>query len=164
MLSPHPWRLLRSVLVFGLAALALPGFSLVPQAAVQAGLSEPGFWQDDYPPPVETVLPFGGYPAAEETGQSGGSLLPPDGGYPEPGETQPLVESNPTPAATQTPAAMPTATQSTAAAGTGADRSGFQIDWSFFWIGFAIPLLAGSGVVLYFLDHRPDLFRPRSKP
>jgi hypothetical protein len=35
---------------------------------------------------------------------------------------------------------------------------GFQIDWGMFWIGFSVPVLFASGVVLYFIDRRPDLF------
>lgn len=53
---------------------------------------------------------------------------------------------------TQLPARTP------AAAG---EKDGFTLDWGMFWIGFAIPVLAACGIVLYLLDRRPDLFRHR---
>lgn len=38
-----------------------------------------------------------------------------------------------------------------------------KVNWGLFWIGFSIPVLSACGVVLYLLDQRPDLFRPRKK-
>jgi hypothetical protein len=66
-----------------------------------------------------------------------------------------------TPANTQTIQVTITATSSTAAEEDGPPP--FQIDWGFFWAGFAVPVLGACGVVLYLLDRRPDLFRPRPK-
>ncbi len=40
---------------------------------------------------------------------------------------------------------------------------GFEMNWGLFWIGFSIPLVGASGVVLYLLDRRPELFRPKRK-
>lgn len=67
-----------------------------------------------------------------------------------------------TPVNTQT--APVNSTAQDAGAGTAKEKTGLQIDWGFFWIGFAVPLLAACGAVLYLLDRRPDLFTPRRKP
>jgi hypothetical protein len=77
----------------------------------------------------------------------------------------PQATSTPTGTITVTPSVTPTpALQSTLEARQAGDGGSFQVDWGYFWIGFAIPVLAGCGVVLYLLDRRPDLFRPRSRP
>lgn len=69
-----------------------------------------------------------------------------------------------TPAPSLTPYLSPTATQAVTASAMPAEKpggGGFQMNWGMFWIGFSVPILAGCGLVLYLLDHRPDLFRPR---
>jgi hypothetical protein len=68
-----------------------------------------------------------------------------------------------TPANTQTAQSTVTTAAARADANSG-DDNGLKIDWGFFWAGFAVPFLAACGVVLYLLDRRPDLFRPRQKP
>jgi hypothetical protein len=63
-----------------------------------------------------------------------------------------------------TPANTPTAvTASTlpAPVSAGNENNGFKIDWGFFWVGFAVPILVGCGAVLYLLDRYPDLFTRR---
>ena len=174
--------MIRAGLAFGLIGLVLLGFYLAPQPGVQAGLVDPPLWQDDdYPPPQDTFIPTdAGYPPPEET------TVPPDGEYPPP-EGEATQEPTLTPSlpptqapadetpifelgtATPSPTVSPTATstvvpQVSPEAAQEDEPERFQVDWGFFWIGFAIPILAGSGVVLYLLDRRPDLFRPRSKP
>lgn len=37
---------------------------------------------------------------------------------------------------------------------------GSRVDWGYFSLGFAVPVLIACGVILYLLDRRPDLFRP----
>ena len=69
-----------------------------------------------------------------------------------------------TPAPSLTPYLSPTATQAITASANPAGNAGgggFQMNWGLFWIGFSAPVLAGCGLVLYLLDHRPDLFRSR---
>jgi len=39
------------------------------------------------------------------------------------------------------------------------DTGSFKLDWGSFVVGFAVPVLAGCGVVLYLLDRRPELFK-----
>lgn len=73
---------------------------------------------------------------------------------------------SPTPGETITPAYTPTIsatfTDTALAAGEkSAKKQGFQLDWSFFVIGFIIPVLAGCGYVLYLLDRQPGLFSSR---
>lgn len=67
-----------------------------------------------------------------------------------------------TPVNTATPALTATATAA-AAAPVGAEQNRFAIDWSYFWIGFAAPLLVCCAVVLYLLDRYPNFFTPRAK-
>ncbi len=169
--------MIRAGLAFGLIGLVLLGLFLAPKTGVQAGLVEPPLWQDDYPPPQDTYIPPDlNYPPPEET------TTPPVGDYPPP-EGEPTLTPSLSPtqapagetltpepgAASPSPAASLTATSTlTPQVSPEADQEDepekFQVDWGFFWIGFAIPILAGSGVVLYLLDRRPDLFRLRSKP
>jgi hypothetical protein len=73
-----------------------------------------------------------------------------------------------TPAPSLTPAntatALLTATPTgIAATASNAQKNRFRIDWSYFWIGFAVPLLVCCGVILYLLDRHPDFFTPRPK-
>lgn len=174
--------MIRAGLALGLIGLVLFVFYLSPQPGVQAGLVDPPLWQDDdYPPPEDPFIPTdSSYPPPEET------TVPPDEAYPPPeGEATQEQTSTPLPPPTQAPAdetpvpepgtafpsptASPTASSTmitpvTPEAGQEDEPERFQVDWGLFWIGFAVPILAGSGVVLYLLDRRPDLFRPRSKP
>lgn len=66
-----------------------------------------------------------------------------------------------TPANTATAVLTPTLTV-VVEASTGQNR--FKIEWSYFWVGFAIPLLICCGVVLYLLDRYPNIFTPHPKP
>lgn len=69
-----------------------------------------------------------------------------------------------TPAPTMTAYRSPTPTQGTASpvSDSGAGQKP-GLNWPLFWLGFSFPVLAGCGYVLYLLDHRPELFRPRPK-
>jgi hypothetical protein len=58
----------------------------------------------------------------------------------------------------------PVASMNHSARGVSAEKqNGFRVNWGMFWMGFALPVIAACGVVLYFLDRRPDLFRPKQK-
>lgn len=81
----------------------------------------------------------------EDSEMNGGLVTPP--ASETPGPTRTAVPS-------QTMAATPTPRVSAAKAG-----QGFAVDWGLFWFGFSLPVLAGCGVVLYLLDHKPGLFR-----
>lgn len=175
-------------LAFGLASLALFSFMLFAQPGIREIHAEALLWQDDgYPPPEDTSLPPPDeeYPPPEETTEPpGGEYPPPEGeATQEPSLTPALSptsalidQTQPPGAETITPSPMATGQTTAAVTATPAasaqvsaeaepvnEPKGFQVDWGFFWIGFAVPILAGSGVVLYLLDRRPDLFRPRSK-
>jgi hypothetical protein len=182
MLSIKLWHVFWAGLAAGLVSLALIGISLVPQTSVQAGLEQPAAWQDGYPPPGETQspgetqLPDSGYPppgvgtiqapspTANLTSIATSILTE----TPVPGlasitpsvVTTDRATASPTPTLNTTPTIVP---QLSPEAGMDGDQRGFKVNWGFFWVGFAIPFLAGSGIVLYLLDRRPDLFRPRSK-
>lgn len=70
-----------------------------------------------------------------------------------------------TPGPTITAYASPTPTLETPLpVAAAAPKSGSRLNWGLFWLGFSLPVLAACGWVLYLLDRRPDLFRPRSKP
>ncbi len=71
-----------------------------------------------------------------------------------------------TPGPTLTPYETPTVTKAAslgAATSSNKKSGGPQVDWGLFWIGFSLPVLVGCGFVLYLLDRRPNLFKPRSK-
>jgi hypothetical protein len=171
-----------------LFTLALILFFFSAALAAQAGTpARPGIalFQDDYPYPEETF--FFDYPYPEETG---GAVEPTDGVFlptltftPEVTLTPELnlfatedaqmgdTISSPAPSATPGPSITPAFTQTGPAQATGtpppaAAGSGerFRVDWGYFWIGFAIPVLAACGAVLYLLDRRPELFSQRQKP
>lgn len=85
-------------------------------------------------------------------------------------ENSEIGTGNVTPAADLTPGPTITAystltpSQTPAAAVTNPKKNSAPwMDWGLFWIGFAIPVLAGCGGVLYLLDRRSDLFRARPK-
>jgi len=84
----------------------------------------------------------------ESAEMSGGQITPP------PSETP-----GPTITAFQTPTAA-TATPRSTRAPASSDSGGI-VDWGFFSLGFAVPVMAACGLVLYLLDRRPELFRPR---
>jgi len=137
--------------------LALLLGSLILQVRAEPAAAQPLRLQDDYPPPAPTQTPEevtspaleNNYPGPAVSPQPVATQLPADS-VPTPGKT-----SLPTPASTDLPVSSPD--------GRGGDQGGFRVDWGYFWIGFAIPILAGSGLVLYLLDRRPDLFRLRPK-
>jgi hypothetical protein len=64
---------------------------------------------------------------------------------------------------TPTPATTPTEITAAAAQTSDQKPGGFRMDWGFFWIGFAIPVLAGCGIILYLLDRNPVMFSKRPK-
>lgn len=66
-----------------------------------------------------------------------------------------------TPGPSITPYISPTATQTISASDAQGKKSGLAMDWGLFWVGFSVPVLAGCGMVLYLLDHSPELFRKR---
>lgn len=179
MLLPRLRKISRAGLAFGLLCLVLLGLFLVPQPAAQAGVGERPLWQDDgYPPPPEEVTqpPDEGYPPPEGEATQSPTLTPPqppteapvdqtsipgtETAAPTPTVLSPTVPS-PTAPATTTSTVVPQASPEVEQED---EPERFQLDWGLFWIGFAVPILAGSGVVLYLLDRRPDLFRPRAKP
>jgi hypothetical protein len=89
-----------------------------------------------------------------EDAEIGDTLVTPSGEEtPAPTHT-PINTNTPTPTVTATPEPTPI---------PAVEEEGFQLDWGLFSIGFAIPILVGSGVVLYYIDRRPDFFarRPR---
>ena len=77
--------------------------------------------------------------------------------------TPPTPEGTPTPAPSAT--ASPTQGEVYRAAGANPNdgAGGFEMNWGLFWIGFSIPVVGACGVVLYLLDRRPELFRPKRK-
>jgi len=186
-------RLLRLVFIFtlasGLAAQVFFGSWRGAPASARAGVSsvleqqatDYPYPEDEFPTdsfyPVDTEIPLN--PTQEE-------FLDTETPEPTPEDTStPAVnvfgtedalmrDTLGTPASSATPApsitpvntqtAPVTSTAQEAGAGTARENAGLQIDWGFFWIGFAVPLLAACGVVLYLLDRRPELFTPRRKP
>ncbi len=178
MLLPRLRKIPRAGLAFGLVGLVLFGLLLAPQPGAQARVGELPLWQDDgYPPPQDTGQPP--YPPPEDATEPPGEGYPPPDGQATPSFT-PTPPSPPTKApadqtsvpvtvtAQPSPTASATVTftvfpQVSPEAEQEDEPETFQMDWGLFWIGFAVPILASSGVVLYLLDRRPDLFRPRAK-
>jgi hypothetical protein len=173
-------------------SFALALFVLFLTAALAAQASPQGYpgdalFQDPYPYPEVTVTY--GYPFPEATQATSEptqiELLPEvtdtPGSTSTPGidlfatENAEMQDTLSTQAASATPipSITPANTQTSPAEGTGTPSpaaledgpgSGFSMDWGYFWIGFAIPVLAASGAVLYLLDRRPELFTQRPKP
>lgn len=186
MISPNNRRVKHVVFLAGLLALLVVFLILVPAMRASADLHAQPVLQTTpgYEPPA-TQAPGGtAYPAPQNPTPTGAVTL---SGSPMPTATLTLTptlapnifktensEMNGalvTPALTETqspsltPYLSPTltltqTTQPTSIPGkTGG--SGFPMDWGMFWMGFSFPVIAGCGLVLYFLDHRPDFFRPR---
>ncbi len=143
-------------------------------------------FQDDYPFPEETFDSYYPYPEATET--TSGPVQPdfPPNETATPEDTfTPEVDlfgtedaqmqgafSTQAASATPFPSITPINTQTQPAQATitpipanlvNEGKSGFRLNWGYFWIGFAIPVLAACGAILYLLDRRPDLFTPRPK-
>jgi len=81
--------------------------------------------------------------------------------------TTPLVSLTPAPSLTLANTATPLITTTiTPESGLNDDSGsgGFRVNWGFFMAGFVVPVLVGCGVVLYFLDRRPDIFTLKRKP
>jgi hypothetical protein len=81
---------------------------------------------------------------------SGGQVTPPPSATPGPTITVYISPTAPT--RTPRPTGIP-------AGGAGGDG---PVDWGYFSLGFAVPVVAACGFVLYLLDRRPDLFRRRA--
>lgn len=183
MISPKD----RRTILAGLAVLLVGLFFLAPALRVSADLrSQPAFQTTPgYQPPATEPSGGNSYPAPQTPTLAGTAQTP--AGSPEVTATLTLTPTQApnvfktensemngalaTPALTETqspsltPYLTPTITQTQTAqpslAPIQTSGSGFPMDWGMFWIGFALPVLAGSGAVLYLLDHRPDLFRAR---
>lgn len=75
-----------------------------------------------------------------------------------PASLTPLATGTIAPTHTNTPTRTPLSTL--IAAASDEDQN---LDWGLFWIGFSVPIIAACGVVLYLLDHRPELFSFKRK-
>jgi hypothetical protein len=103
--------------------------------------------------PTETATPAPNTFQTEDSEMSGSKVTPPAGESP-----------SPTAVLTATQSLTPTISASRTASLESAEKQdGFQVNWGMFWMGFALPVVAACGVVLYLLDRRPDLFRPKRK-
>jgi hypothetical protein len=188
--APRFWRIGRLILVMGLVILGLLNAAAGVRAVQVSGEAAAPRVQDPGYPTPESVEPTEGYPqpeneetpvgyptAGEEIAtpiitptQTLTPTLAPDIFRTEDAE---IGESQVTPSGSETPGFTPTpvntVTPTTTMTATpepiiaAAEDEGFNIDWGLFSIGFAIPVLIGCGIVLYFLDRRPDLFSPHRK-
>jgi hypothetical protein len=81
----------------------------------------------------------------------------------EMGGSQVTPSASETPGPTITPISSATPTQITPTTTPVVKKGLFQgqVDWGMFWIGFSIPVLVCSGLVLYLLDRNPNFFRTR---
>jgi hypothetical protein len=140
----------------------------------------------DYPNPDETQIPEYDYPP----GDTQVPILPTKSDLTLSAVLTPVESSTPSknllatedaemrntlgtqlPSATAGPSITPINTQTVQSTTTGTvipavmqnKKNGFKVDWGYFFVGFAVPVLAACGVVLYLLDRRPDLFTPRQK-
>jgi hypothetical protein len=166
----------------GGSVLAAPGFqSTQPyDAPPTQDQPDPG---SGYDPPATSAPPANQPTSAATTGATSAPeasptaegtvtltpTIPPDTFRTEDSEmnnslTTPAVTETPgpsiTPVTTQT--ALKTQSHATSVAAA-RKKSGFAFDWGLFWMGFSLPVLAACGMVLYLLDRRPDIFRPRKK-
>lgn len=164
------WRLA------GLAVLLVFWLAWLWQAGSAAG---PDLFQD-YPPPPTAAYPYPVLtssatitttsfptnisptaPLAFTDTPSSTPTLAPDLRLTEDAQ---ILDSRGTPAASATPApsitpvGTYTATPTITPLPTATASTDGWMDWGFFALGFSIPLLAGCGFVLYWIDHRPDLF------
>jgi hypothetical protein len=182
------WRIARVLLVIGLVTLFILRAASVVRAVIEAEIvSAPVFQDDDYPAP-DTEVPYDDYPAPEDQSTETPFDTPP----PPPAQTltptptptlapdvfrtedAEIGDSQVTPSTSETPGPTPTAinTPTPTVSYTATpeptpvavvEEESFRIDWGLFSIGFAIPVLIGCGIVLHYLDRRPDLFTPRRK-
>lgn len=145
--------------------------------------SDPGYPVDPTEPPPDE--PYPGSPTdtapvpVEDTPTQPAEDTPIPANTPLPTEditapqTQPAAAS-PTASAASTQQALPTGTQTPdgrptelltrpAVTLTPPPEQSGGIDWGLFWIGFSIPVLTASGVVLYLLDRQPTLLQRRGR-
>ena len=184
MISPRHRRAIIFILIAGLAALVVVFLVTAPVSRVSAEGGLQPLLQDTpgyEPPPTETTG-GGAYPAptsgnpSQATATVAGSPLPTSTPTLTPTlapnmfktENSEIDSARTTPALTETPApsltpyVSPTVTLTqTALAAAPLQASSPPMNWGLFWMGFSLPVLAGCGLVLYLLDHRPDLFRRR---
>jgi hypothetical protein len=139
----------------------------------------------DYPYPIDTPfpdLPFGtdfpddfDTPFPEDTPEPGATAIVEEIASPtatvnafqtenaqmREGQVTPLVTQTPAPTITPYLSPTPWLRTPSPAPEPGPTGTSGGMDWGMFWIGFSLPVLAGSGLVLYLLDRRPELFRSR---
>jgi hypothetical protein len=184
MIPRSPRRCLSAVLALLMTILFLFGAGLVAQASsgsaprgkLEQGATDYPYPEDFYDYPVDTAEPL--LPTEVDLTPGGSptplfSPTPPESKFAtENAEMQDTIGTQ-YPSATTGPSITPADTQTAqgtltttvvAAAAQDSENFGLKIDWGFFWAGFAVPFLAACGVVLYLLDRRPELFRPRQKP
>lgn len=183
-ISPKSGQAIISILIAGLAALVVVALLTLPVTRVSAEGDRQPLLQDTpgYEPPPTDSAAGTAYPApttgnpAQATATVAGSPVPtatqtltptlaPDVFKTENAE---MGGARTTPALTETPAPSitpyisPTVTlTATVLAPAPLQAGGPAMNWGLFWMGFSLPVLAGCGLVLYLLDHRPDLFRRR---
>jgi hypothetical protein len=183
-------RSYRKILLAGLAAgfLALQAF-FAAQASVQTSGSGVVLLQETAYPADETEVIDGLYPAESPTPRVGGgggptptpfiivletpTPIPSVTAGPELARTEdaeildslasPVASASPWPSITPVNTLTAEVQLSPTVPVEIDKKAGFYLDWGFFWVGFAIPVLAGCGAVLYLLDRRPDLFRRRPR-
>ncbi len=110
----------------------------------------------EQPTPFNTQIPQNTFTAQPNTFLTENAEMGEGQGTPPPSETPGITM---TATITSTPA--PPTPQPTPIIPERDTRGPGGINWGLFWIGFSLPVLAGCGWVLYLLDRRPDLFRPR---
>jgi hypothetical protein len=186
-------RLLRPIffftLAFGLATQVFFGSWREAPASARAGVSgvlaqqatDYPYPEDEFPTdsfyPVDTEIPYISTqdefldtetpePTPEDTSTPAVNVFGTEDALMRDTLGTPASSATPAPSITpvNTQTAPVTSTAQEPGAGTGKENARLQIDWGFFWIGFAVPLLVACGAVLYLLDRRPDLFTPRRKP
>jgi hypothetical protein len=101
--------------------------------------------------PTETATPAPNIFQTEDSEMGGSQVTPPAGETPSPTAVMTATQS-------LTPI---TSLTRNAPVNSAEKQNGFQVNWGMFWMGFALPVVAACGVVLYLLDRRPDLFRPK---
>lgn len=191
MLAVEQFRLGRWLLrmtglaLVGGAVLLITAFA--PQPGQAQGVSVPLMQATSYPAGEDTPLPQGtGFypppnesatdtPPAAETSDATFTVTPtptlPDDlfrtedaqmqgtrGTPPPSETPggPTRTAGPSPTQGASPSATPTVIFASAS-------SGPQVNWGFFWVGFALPVLAACAFVLSLIDRQPNFFRRSPK-